>query len=67
VKKRIPACKKKVGGCNCGASVIRQDILKEEVTLSLENGERMVVHADELERMPNGQYALKNPLTENLN
>ncbi len=67
VKKKLPACKKKVGGCNCGASVIRQDILKEEVTLSLENGERMVVHADELERMPNGQYALKNPLGENQN
>ena len=67
VKKKIPACKKKVGGCNCGARVIRQDILKEEVTLSLENGERMVVHADELERMSNGQYTLKNPLAENQN
>ncbi len=62
VKKRLPACKKKVGGCNCGATVVKQDILAEEVTLALETGERMVVHADGLTRMPNGQYALKNPI-----
>jgi hypothetical protein len=42
--------------------VVRQDILAEEVTLALESGERMVVGADGLTRMPNGQYALKNPI-----
>ncbi len=62
VKKRLPACKKKVGGCNCGATVIKQDILREEITLSLESGERMVVRADELTRMASGQYTLKNPI-----
>lgn len=62
VKKRLPACKKKVGGCNCTATVVRQDILAEEVTLALETGERMVVGADGLTRMPNGQFALKNPI-----
>tara|TARA_B100000315_G_scaffold256710_1_gene303317 strand:+ start:107 stop:1018 length:912 start_codon:yes stop_codon:yes gene_type:complete len=62
VKKRLPACKKKVGGCNCVATVIRQDILAEEITLALENGERMTVHANGLTRMANGQYTLKNPI-----
>jgi cell fate regulator YaaT (PSP1 superfamily) len=62
VKKRLPACKKKVGGCNCSATVIKQDILREEITLALESGERMVVHADGLTRMASGQYTLKNPI-----
>ncbi|MEE9276380.1 MAG: regulatory iron-sulfur-containing complex subunit RicT [bacterium] len=62
VKKRLPACKKKVGGCNCTATVIRQDMLKEEVTLALEGGERMTVHADDLTRLPSGQYTLKRPV-----
>ncbi len=62
VKKRLPACKKKVGGCNCGAVVIKQDILREEITLALESGERMTVQADELTRMASGQYTLKNPI-----
>ena len=62
VKKRLPACKKKVGGCNCGAIVIKQDILREEVTLALESGDRMTVHANELTRMASGQYTLKNPI-----
>jgi len=62
VKKRLPACKKKVGGCNCTATVIKQDILREEITLALESGERMVVPADELTRMASGQYTLKNPI-----
>ncbi len=62
VKKRLPACKKKVGGCNCSATVIKQDILREEITLALESGERMVVQADELTRMASGQYTLKNPI-----
>ena len=62
VKKRLPACKKKVGGCNCSATVIKQDILREEITLALETGDRMVVHADGLTRMASGQYTLKNPI-----
>ncbi len=62
VKKRLPAPKKRVNGCNVPAMVIRQDILAEEVTLALEGGERMTVHANELERMANGQYTLKNPI-----
>lgn len=61
-KKKLPACKKKVGGCNCGATVIRQDLLKEEITLALETGERMTVTAEELMRLPTGQYSLKNPI-----
>jgi len=62
VRKRLPACKKKVGGCNCTATVIRQDLLKEEITLALETGERMTVGADGLTRLPTGQFALKNPI-----
>lgn len=62
VKKRLPSLKKKVGGCNCAAMVIRQNVLAEEVTLVLEDGERMTVHADGLTRMANGQYTLKNPI-----
>lgn len=62
VKKTLPACKKKVGGCNCGATVIRQDLLKEEITLALETGDRMTVRADQLTRLPTGQFALKNPM-----
>lgn len=64
VRKRLPACKKKVGGCNCGATVVKQDILREEITLSLETGERMTVHADELTRMASGQYTLKTSVGE---
>ncbi|MDA1001286.1 MAG: regulatory iron-sulfur-containing complex subunit RicT [bacterium] len=62
MKKKLPACKKKVGGCNCGATVIRQDLLKEEITLALETGERMTVTAEELMRLPSGQFSLKNPI-----
>ena len=62
VKKTLPACKKKVGGCNCGATVVRQDLLKEEITLALETGDRMTVHASQLTRLPTGQFALKNPM-----
>ena len=59
-KKRLPACKKKVGGCNCGATVVKQDILKEEVTILLEDGDRIKVQADNLERMETGQFAVKD-------
>lgn len=59
VKKRLPACKKKVGGCDCGATVVRQDLLKEEVTLALETGDFMTVGASDLMRLPTGQYSLK--------
>ncbi|MEK6709825.1 MAG: regulatory iron-sulfur-containing complex subunit RicT [Nitrospinota bacterium] len=62
VKKTLPACKKKVGGCNCGAMVVRQDLLKEEITLALETGERMTFHASQLSRLPSGQFTLKNPI-----
>ena len=64
VKKRLPACKKKVSGCNCGAMVVRQNLLKEEVTLSLETGDMMIVHADDLMRLPTGQYSLKHSMEE---
>ncbi len=59
VKKKLPACKKKVGGCDCGATVVRQDLLKEEVTLALETGDFMTVHAKDLMRLPTGQFSLK--------
>ena len=59
VKKKLPACKKKVGGCDCGATVVRQDLLKEEVTLVLETGDFMTVHAKDLMRLPTGQFSLK--------
>jgi len=59
-KKRLPACKKKVGGCNCGATVIQQNILKEEVTILLEDGDRIRVHADNLERVETGQFTVKD-------
>ncbi|MBI3126227.1 MAG: stage 0 sporulation protein [Candidatus Tectomicrobia bacterium] len=62
VKKTLPACKKKVGGCNCGATVIRQDLLKEEITLALETGDRLTVHSSQLTRLPTGQFALKTPM-----
>ncbi len=60
VKKKLPMCKKKVGGCSCGATVVRQDLLREEVTLALETGDFMTVGADDLTRLPTGQYSLKN-------
>ena len=59
VKKKLPACKKKVGGCDCGATVVRQDLLKEEVTLALETGDFMTVRAEDLMRLPTGQFSLK--------
>ncbi len=59
VKKKLPACKKKVGGCDCGATVVRQDILKEEVTLALDTGDFMTVRAEDLMRLPTGQFSLK--------
>ena len=59
VKKKLPACKKKVGGCDCGATVVRQDLLKEEVTLALETGDFMTVRAKDLMRLPTGQFSLK--------
>tara|TARA_Y100000588_G_scaffold390181_1_gene494897 strand:- start:872 stop:1765 length:894 start_codon:yes stop_codon:yes gene_type:complete len=66
-KKRLPACKKKVGGCNCGATVVQQDVLKEEVTILLEDGDRIKVHADNLERMQTGQFTVKDfSLTDRL-
>jgi cell fate regulator YaaT (PSP1 superfamily) len=66
-KKRLPACKKKVGGCNCGATVIQQDILKEQVTILLEDGDKIKVNADNLERMQTGQFAVKDiSLTDRL-
>jgi cell fate regulator YaaT (PSP1 superfamily) len=62
VKRRLPAPKKRVSGCSGPAMVIRQDILAEEVTLALEGGERITVHANDLERMANGQYKVKSPI-----
>jgi len=62
VKKRLPANKKRVGGCNCTATVVRQDILAEEVTIALETGDRITMHADGLTRMANGQFTLVNPI-----
>ena len=62
VKKRLPACKKKIGGCNCGATVVRQDLLREEVTVALETGDSMTVHANDLIRLPTGQFSLKNAM-----
>ena len=59
-KKRLPACKKKVGGCNCGATVVQQDLLKEEVTILLEDGDKIKVHANNLERMQTGQFTVKD-------
>ncbi len=64
VKKRLPACKKKVGGCDCGATVVRQNLLTEEVTLALETGDTMTVHANDLMRLPTGQYSLRKPAQE---
>jgi cell fate regulator YaaT (PSP1 superfamily) len=64
VKKRLPSIKKRVGGCNCTATVVRQNILAEEVTLALETGDRITIHADGLTRMANGQYTLVNPIGE---
>ena len=64
VKKRLPSIKKRVGGCNCTATVVRQNILAEEVMIALETGDRITVHADGLTRMANGQYTLVNPIGE---
>lgn len=58
-KKKLPACKKKVGGCDCGATVVRQDLLNEEVTVALDTGDFMTIHASDLTRLPTGQYSLK--------
>ena len=63
-KKKLPACKKKVGGCNCGATVVRQDLLKEEVTVALDTGDSMTIHANDLVRLPTGQYSLKSAAGE---
>ena len=65
VKKKLPACKKKVGGCDCGATVVRQDLLKEEVTLALETGDFMTVGAEDLMRLPTGQFSLKTGVENN--